>query len=139
MELARRALAAPIPRGLPFRSGEEVYARYRYRLAGAEVEVFLALLLDVKNRLAREVPIAVGTLDGALIHPREVFAAAVQERAGSVIVVHNHPSGDPRPSPEDRETTRRLRAAGGIVGIPVIDHVIIGDCSYFSFREDDDW
>jgi DNA repair protein RadC len=68
-----------------------------------------------------------------------VFAPAVRERAASILLVHNHPSGDPAPSPEDRAATKRLRSAGGIVGIAVLDHVIIGDGSFYSFREEADW
>jgi DNA repair protein RadC len=136
VELARRALSAPLPRAEPIRSGADVFDRFRYKLADAPVEVFLAVLLDVKHRPLREERVSVGVLDGSLIHPREVFVAAVRERAAAVIVVHNHPSGDPAPSAQDREVTRRLRSAGGILGIPVIDHVILGDGSFFSFREE---
>ena len=139
MELARRYLSEEVPRGPSFRSAAEVFARYRYLIADSPVEVFLALLLDVKHRVLREARVSVGILDGSLIHPREVFAPAVGERAGAVILVHNHPSGDPAPSPADREVTRRLRAAGGIVGIPVLDHVIIGSRAFYSFREESDW
>jgi len=139
LELARRALSAPVPRPEPFRSAAEVFERYRYRLADSPVEVFLAVLLDVKHRPLRVERVSVGVLDGSLIHPREVFAAAVRERAAAVILLHNHPSGDPSPSAEDREVTRRLRSAGGILGIPVIDHVIVGDGAFFSFREESGW
>lgn len=139
VELVRRFLSEEVPMGPSFRSAADVFARYRYLIADSPVEVFLALLLDVKHRYLRDTRVSVGILDGSLIHPREVFAPAVGERAGAVILVHNHPSGDPTPSPEDREVTRRLRAAGGIVGIPVLDHVIIGSRAFFSFREESDW
>ncbi len=139
VELARRVLSAPLPRQEPFRSGADVFGRYRYLLADSPVEVFLSVLLDVKHRPLREERVSAGILDGSLIHPREVFVAAVRERAAAVILVHNHPSGDPAPSAQDREVTRRLRSAGGILGIPVIDHVILGDGSFFSFREEGDW
>lgn len=139
LELARRALTTPFPRSEPLRSAADVFDRYRYLLADSPVEVFLAVLLDVKQRVLHSVRVSVGILNGSLIHPREVFAPAVAERAASIILVHNHPSGDPSPSPEDREVTRRLRSAGGIVGIPVLDHVIIGSCSFYSFREEADW
>ncbi len=139
LEIARRYLSEEVPRGSAFRSAAQVFERYRYLIADSPVEVFLALLLDVKHRLLRESRVSVGILDGSLIHPREVFAPAIGERAGAVILVHNHPSGDPAPSPEDREVTRRLRAAGGIVGIPVLDHVIIGSRAFYSFREESDW
>jgi DNA repair protein RadC len=139
LELARRALSAPFSRSGPLRSADEVFERYRYLLAGSPVEIFLALLLDVKHRVLRDVRVSVGTLNGSLIHPREVFAEAVAMRAAAVILVHNHPSGDPSPSREDGEVTRRLRSAGEIVGIPVLDHVIIGGCSFVSLREEADW
>jgi DNA repair protein RadC len=137
VELVRRALSTPIPRPEPFRSGADVFDRFRFVLSDAPVEVFLAVLLDVKHRPVGEERVTVGVLDGSLVHPREVFVAAVRERAAAVILVHNHPSGDPAPSAQDREVTRRLRSAGGILGIPVIDHVILGDGSYFSFREEE--
>ncbi len=138
LELARRVLASPSARSEPLRSAADVFERYRFRFAESPVEMFLCILLDVKHRVLRDVLVSVGTLNGSLIHPREVFAPAVEERAAAVIVVHNHPSGDPCPSPEDREVTRRLRSAGGIVGIQVLDHVIIGSCTFHSFREEAD-
>jgi len=139
MELARRALSAPLPRPEPFRSGADVFERYRYLISDAPVEVFLSVLLDVKHRPLGEDRVSAGILDGSLVHPREVFVKAVRERAAAVILVHNHPSGDPAPSGQDREVTRRLRSAGTILGIPVIDHVILGDGSFFSFREEGEW
>lgn len=139
VELVRRALSAPPVLPEPFRSAADVFERYRYLVADYQVEVFLAVLLDVKNRRTQDVRVSTGILNGSLIHPREVFAPAVQERAAAVLLVHNHPSGDPSPSPEDREVTKRLRSAGGIVGITVLDHVIIGENSFYSFREEADW
>lgn len=139
VELVRRALSAPSAPPEPFRSAADVFERYRYLVADYQVEVFLAVLLDVKNRRTHDVRVSTGILNGSLIHPREVFAPAVRERAAAVLMVHNHPSGDPSPSPEDREATKRMRSAGGIVGIAVLDHVIIGDNSFYSFREEADW
>jgi len=139
VEIVRRALSTPLSLPGPFRSAADVFDRYRYSLADYPVEVFLVLLLDVKNRQMQDIRVSTGILNGSLIHPREVFAPAVRERAASILLVHNHPSGDPAPSPEDREVTRRLRSAGGIVGIAVLDHVIIGDGSFYSFREEADW
>jgi DNA repair protein RadC len=139
LELARRVLSSPPPRSEPVRSAADVYERYRYLLADSPVEVFLVVLLDVKHRLSQDACVSVGILNGSLIHPREVFATAVAKRAASIVLVHNHPSGDPFPSPEDREVTQRLRSAGEIVGIPVLDHVIIGSCSFYSFREEGNW
>lgn len=139
VELVRRALSEPCAFPEPFRTAADAFDRYRYLMADHRVELFLAVLLDVKNRRMCDVRVSTGILNGSLIHPREVFAPALRERAASVLLVHNHPSGDPAPSPEDREVTRRLRAAGGIVGIAVLDHVIIGDCSFHSFREEEGW
>jgi DNA repair protein RadC len=139
LELARRVLSSPPPLSEPVRSAADVYERYRYLLADSPVEVFLVVLLDVKHRLSQDACVSVGILNGSLIHPREVFATAVAKRAASIVLVHNHPSGDPFPSPEDREVTQRLRSAGEIVGIPVLDHVIIGSCSFYSFREEGNW
>jgi DNA repair protein RadC len=139
VEIVRRALSAPSSPPEPFRSAADVFERYRFSLADHPVEVLLAVLLDVKNRWMREVRVSTGILNGSLVHPREVFAPAVRERAASLLLVHNHPSGDPSPSPEDRDATRRLRAAGGIVGIELLDHVIIADGSFYSFREEADW
>ena len=139
LEIARRALSAPRSRPAPFRSAGDVHERYRYRLGDLRVEVFLVLLLDARHRLLGDFRASTGILNGSLVHPREVFSAAVAERAAAVILVHNHPSGDPAPSREDREITERIRAAGGILGIPVLDHVIIGDCTFYSFREEAGW
>lgn len=139
VEIVRRALSTPSSVPDPFRSAADVFDRYRYLLADYRVEVFLAVLLDAKNRPVQDIRVSTGILNGSLVHPREVFAPAVRERAASILLVHNHPSGDPAPSTEDREATRRLRAAGGIVGIEVLDHVIIGDGSFYSFREEADW
>ncbi len=139
LELARRAFAVPRRRPDPFRSAADVFERYRFPLSGCSVEVFVVVLLDVKHRPLREERVSTGILDGSLIHPREVFAAAVRERAAAILLLHNHPSGDPAPSAQDREVTRRLRSAGGILGIPVVDHVILGDAAFFSFREEGDW
>jgi DNA repair protein RadC len=79
--------------------------------------------------------VSLGSLTGSLVHPREVFKGALLSSAASVILLHNHPSGDPKPSAEDREVTRKLVEAGKLLGVPVLDHVIIGERSYYSFRE----
>jgi DNA repair protein RadC len=100
----------------------------------------VVLLLDVKHRVIAEEVVSIGILDGSLIHPREVFKAAISANSAAIIIAHNHPSGDPAPSGADREVTKRLRDAGKILGIPVVDHVIVG-CTgaHFSFREGGDW
>lgn len=98
-------------------------------------EVFLVLHLDVKNRVISHEVMGVGHLTSALVHPREVFKAAILANAAAVVVVHNHPSGDPEPSREDAELMRRLMRAGQLLGIPVLDHVVIGDDRHVSLAE----
>lgn len=105
------------------------------RISRHEVEHFYVLYLNTKNRLTGYDLIAKGSLTCAVVHPREVFNAAIINRAASIIVAHNHPSGDPRPSVEDKELTRSLLATGMVLGIPVLDHVIIGNNRYYSFKE----
>jgi DNA repair protein RadC len=99
------------------------------------VEEFHVLTLDAQNRITRDLLITRGILNSSLVHPREVFRAAIAEAAASVIVVHNHPSGHPAPSPDDRAVTAQLVEAGRVLDIPVYDHVIIGSDQYFSFAE----
>lgn len=100
-----------------------------------EQEHFKVVLLDAKNRVISTELISVGGLAQSSAHPREVFKSAIRKNAAAVILVHNHPSGDPTPSPVDVETTRRLAEAGRMLGIEVLDHVVIGDDGYISFRE----
>ena len=88
-----------------------------------------------ENTIIKDVTISKGSLSSSIVHPREAFNAAVRESAGAVIFLHNHPSGDPEPSPEDHALTRRLVAAGEILGIRVLDHLIIGDGRYMSFAD----
>lgn len=104
-------------------------------LASKRKEHLVALYLDACHRLLHREVVSVGTLTASLVHPREVFAPAVEKSAAGVIVAHNHPSGDVRPSDEDREATRRLCQAGRILGIPLLDHVLVAEGRYFSFRE----
>ena len=101
----------------------------------ARKEHFVVLCLNARRQLLKIETVSVGTLSASLVHPREVFAPAIANGAAAVVVVHNHPSGDPSPSAEDREATRRLQRAGELLGIPVADHVIVSESSFFSFRE----
>jgi DNA repair protein RadC len=94
------------------------------------------LLLDRKNRIMREVMISQGSLTASVVHPREVFNPAIRDSAAAVICVHNHPSGDPQPSQEDRALTARLVEAGRLLGIQVLDHVIVGRDTYMSFADE---
>jgi DNA repair protein RadC len=99
-------------------------------------EEFHALLLNAQHRLLRTVLVTRGILDASLIHPREVFRAAVVEGAAALILVHNHPSGDPTPSGEDRAVTRQLARAGRTLGIHVLDHVVVGDGRYHALSQE---
>ncbi len=100
-----------------------------------EQEQFRVILLDTKNQVLGVESVSTGTLNTTLVHPREIFKLAIRRVANAIILVHNHPSGDPTPSPEDRQITKDLMAAGQLLGIDVHDHVIIGDRRYFSLRE----
>lgn len=99
-------------------------------------EVFLTLQLDAKNKIIGHYTASVGTVSGVLVHPREVFKAAILQNASKIICAHNHPSGDPEPSPEDLEITKKLKQAGDILGIEVLDHIIIGDGVHMSLRSE---
>lgn len=105
------------------------------RLRSETHERFLVLLLNTKNRVIQTEQIAEGSLNSAVVHPREVFAPAITAHAAAILVAHNHPSGDPTPSREDRNLTRVLAKTGEIMGIPVLDHLVIGDGVYYSFKE----
>ncbi|TVX87253.1 JAB domain-containing protein [Paenibacillus agilis] len=98
-------------------------------------EHFMCLYLNTKNRVLGQETISIGTLDASLVHPREVFRAAMKYGSASIICLHNHPSGDPTPSQEDILITRRLMEAGELIGIEVLDHVVIGDNRYVSLKE----
>lgn len=116
-------------------SPKTVAAYFRGLVQGEDREIFCILLLDVKNRPIRKTMVSIGTIQETLIHPREVFRSAVRAGASGILLSHNHPSGDPEPSPEDIRVTKRLVEAGKILDIPVLDHVIVADQSYLSFKE----
>jgi DNA repair protein RadC len=116
-------------------TARDIYELMRLRMRDLQHEEFRVLLLNTRCELMREVTVSRGLLDEALVHPREVFRLAVQEGASSVVLVHNHPSGEPTPSPEDKQVTGMLVTASHVVGIPVLDHVIIGEGRYYSFGE----
>ncbi|MFW5746857.1 MAG: RadC family protein [Nanoarchaeota archaeon] len=115
---------------------DQVYALVEQRLEGVDQEHFLALYLDTRKQLLSVSTLFVGTLDAIVVHPRDIFRKALQERAASVVIVHNHPSGDPDPSDEDIAFTRQVQKAGKMMGISLVDHVIIGDGRYFSFVDE---
>lgn len=112
-----------------------VYEYVLPRFGGKEQEEFLVILLNAKNRVIHVETVSRGTLTASLVHPREIFKSAIRRSAHAMILAHNHPSGDPAPSREDREVTQRLIHAGKLLGIEVLDHVVVGRGRYVSFRE----
>jgi len=116
------------------KSLEDVVNIVRSQLKGKKKEHFLVLCLDIRNRVINCRPVSIGSLDTSIVHPREVFKEAVSSSAASVIFVHNHPSGDPEPSKEDVELTKRLVKAGEIIGVDVLDHIVVCDRSYLSLK-----
>ncbi len=135
MELGRRVALSQFHERPQIRSPEDVYQLMHIQLLGERREHFLAVMLDTKNRVVRTETISIGTLDSSLVHPREVYRMVIREGAACWIAVHNHPSGDPTPSPEDIAITRRLKEAGELLGVELLDHLIIGDGNYTSLRE----
>ncbi|UCC90426.1 MAG: DNA repair protein RadC [Dehalococcoidia bacterium] len=118
------------------KSPDDVVGLVRGRLKGKKKEHFLALLLDTRNQLIKVAEVSVGSLDGSIVHPREVFKEAISATAASVVFAHNHPSGDPTASEDDIGLTKRLAEAGEIVGIDVLDHIIIGDKNFLSLKRE---
>lgn len=139
LELAKRYGETEWIVGEPFRGSYDVYAHYRERLATETREQFYGVLLDNKHRKLRDVLLSVGSLTASIIQPRDIFSHIIRNSAASVIFLHNHPSGDPTPSREDLEITRRLRDVGELVGVRVLDHVVIGKGRYVSFVDDGYW
>ncbi|MGH7717871.1 MAG: RadC family protein [Gemmatimonadaceae bacterium] len=135
LELGRRMAEEGRDEGAPMRSPKDIHAVYASRLEDLPVEEFHVAILDSQHRLERDVTITRGILNSSLVHPREVFREAICERAAAIILVHNHPSGDPTPSADDRVATEQLVAAGRLLDIPVHDHVIVGRGRYVSFAE----
>ena len=133
--LASRFQARKLERFDRFTSPQQIFDYFHHEFRDSRKEYFLALLLDGKNRIIRRVQVSEGSLNQSIVHPREVFSPAVKESAAAIIFVHNHPTGDPAPSSEDIAITRRLRDAGDIMGIKVLDHIIVGDGEYVSFVE----
>lgn len=125
--IVRESEAAPAP----CESASDAYAHCR-DLREELQEVFRVLFLDSKGRIFGMQDVTRGTLTASLVHPRELFRAAILANAASIVVAHNHPSGDSKPSPEDYAVTRKLKAAGEILGIPLRDHLVIGASGYES-------
>jgi DNA repair protein RadC len=135
LELGRRTLSHAPGARVQLRTPREAAAYLLPAFGSRAVEHFGVVLLDSRHRVIRTTVVAVGTLNSTVVQPREVFREAMLGAAAAVVVFHNHPSGDPGPSPEDMELTRRLTSAGKLVGIDVVDHIVLGDLRYCSFKE----
>ena len=127
LEMSRRAAVWRSSRRPTISTPEDVVELCSPQLRGLDREHFWALALNTKNQLVRMVEVSVGSLNASIVHPRELFKDAVRLSAASVVIVHNHPSGDSTPSGADIQLTRRLVKAGDVLGIEVLDHVVIGD------------
>ena len=135
LELGRRTLTHGPNARIQVRTPRDVAAHLMPAFGSRPVEHFGVVLLDSKHRVLRTTVLAIGGLNATVVQPREVFREAALGAAAAIVVFHNHPSGDPSPSPDDVELTRRLVAAGTLMGIDVVDHVIVGDVRYCSFKE----
>lgn len=130
-----KALTVPNDESYTIRCPQDVYSLLAPELGHLTREHFVCLFLNTKNRLISKEVISIGSLNATIVHPREVFRAAMKRNSASIICAHNHPSGDPAPSPEDIEITRRLVKVGELTGIDVVDHIVIADHRYISLRE----
>lgn len=135
LEIGRRLAAEPSRRGDRIRGPADVFGRLGPQLRDRRQEEFWVLYLDSQNRVIVERRVTVGLLNSSLVHPREVFAPAISHAAASVILAHNHPSGDPDPSPEDLDVTVQMVESGRLLGIPVRDHIVLGDETFVSLLE----
>lgn len=136
LEIGRRVSRRRLREGDTVRGPEDVFRHFHARLRDASQEHFFVLLLDGRHRILGEEVISLGTLTASLVHPREVFRPALRASAAALILVHNHPSGDPEPSPEDRTVTERLGRAGELLGVPVLDHVVVAERGFRSLRDE---
>lgn len=134
-ELAKRLAKAGAGKSLNFQSPESIAKYYMEDMRHQQQEIMKLLMFNTKTRLIGESDISKGTVNAAVISPRELFVEALQKNAVSIILLHNHPSGDPQPSKEDILVTRRVRDAGIMVGVELLDHIIIGNNRYVSMRE----
>jgi DNA repair protein RadC len=135
VELGRRTLTHAPGARVQFRTPRDAAAYLLPAFGSRPVEQFGVVLLDTKHRVLRTSVVAVGTMNSTVVQPRDVFREAMLGAAAAVVVFHNHPSGDPTPSRDDLELTRRLVAAGALMGIDVVDHIVLGDVRYCSLKE----
>lgn len=135
VELGRRLSQKHPDKRYAIRSPQDAASLLMADMSSLKQENFVALFLNVKNQVIHQQTIFIGSLNASIVHPREIFREAVKRSAASIICAHNHPSGNPNPSPEDIEVTQRLTEAGKIMGIEMLDHVIIGDHQFVSLKE----
>lgn len=134
LELASR-ISSYKPLKYKIKNPWDIYKYYMENLRYQYKEIFKIVLLNTKNEILTDLDISVGILNSSLVHPREVFREAIRRSSNKIILLHNHPSGNVEPSKEDKNVTKRLKECGELIGIEVIDHIIIGDGVYFSFKE----
>ncbi len=133
-ELAKRIARGKRLFGTKITSPEDVVSYYNMQLKYYQKECLILIILDSKNRILSDEVLSVGSLHASIAEPREIFLAALKKNGSSVILLHNHPSGDPTPSRDDILTTERIQKAGGLLGIPLNDHIIIGQNTYISLK-----
>ena len=133
-ELSKRVSSGKICEKI-VKNPSDIASHYMEKLKDLKKEHFIAVFLDSKNKVIKDEVISIGTLNSSLVHPREVFKEAIKHSANSIILVHNHPSGDPEPSAEDEQITEKLFEAGELLNIKVLDHVIVGKDKFWSFKE----
>ena len=137
LEIGRSIASAKPIEKIHFSCPQDVADFLMPRLRYAAKEQFVVVLLNSKNKVIGTEVVSEGSLSSSIVHPREVYGPAILHHAAAIMVAHNHPSGDPKPSTEDKEATRLLSRSGKVLGIPMIDHVIIGDGNYYSFLENE--
>ena len=137
LEIGRRIASAKPVEKIHLSCPQDVAEFLMPRLRYAVKEQFIVILLNGKNKVIGTEVISEGSLSSSIVHPREVYASALLNHAAAIMVAHNHPSGDPKPSDEDREITSLLVRSGKVLGIPLVDHIVIGDGTYYSFQENE--
>lgn len=136
VELGRRAAASKAGDRITVTNPNEIANLFMEEMRYYNKEYFKVLMLNSKGEILEQENVAIGDLNSAVVHPREVFVRAVRRSAAAIVLIHNHPSGCPEPSSEDIATTKRLEDAGSLLGIKVLDHIIIGDGTYISFKSE---
>ncbi|MDV0447278.1 hypothetical protein MsAg5_11580 [Methanosarcinaceae archaeon Ag5] len=135
-ELSRRLESFTDEPKRRIKSPEDIYQFIYPKIREEKREKFIILCLDSKNRVIREEVVSIGSLNASIVHPREIFRPALLESAAAIVLIHNHPSGDPAPSPEDLDVTARLAGCGRLLGIDVLDHIIVGDGCFISLKQE---